>query len=65
VFSGQADTVLIPNDRTTLLIEFKNSRISDLKNMPLSWQDQVKKSQDFLNYSENQLLDLPLKINNY
>ena len=34
VFSSQADTVLIPNDGITLLIEFKNSRISDLKNMP-------------------------------
>jgi hypothetical protein len=67
IFLGQADTVVIPNtdQPILLLVEFKNSRVSDLVNMPSIWQQQVEKSREFLNYNEDQLLDLQLKISSY
>lgn len=58
---------MIPNANQTavLLIEFKNSRISDLKDLPSIWEEQVKKSEEFLCYNEEKLLVLPLKITPY
>ena len=69
VFLGQADTVMIPPHASSLdpvlLIEFKNSRISDLEDMPPQWQKQVEKSREFLNYSESKLKELRLRFSGY
>jgi len=72
VFFGQADTVMIPPyasspdpEQPVLLIEFKNSCISSLQNMPSKWQEQIEKSQEFLKYSENELRNLQLKITKF
>ncbi|CAB4392680.1 unnamed protein product [Rhizophagus irregularis] len=62
-----ADTVVIPNEDQPilLLIMFKNFCISNLMNMPSTRQQQVEKSQEFLNYNEDHLLGLQLKTNSY
>lgn len=65
-FFGQADTVVIPSIKfkcPMILIEFKNTRISDIKHMPSIWVEQIKKSKEFINYEDYQLKALQLKIN--
>lgn len=69
-FYGQADSVLIPPraanpEHPVLLVEFKNSRVSDLMGMPWRWQEQIEKSQEFLGCSDDQIKALGLKITQY
>jgi len=67
---GQADTVVFPsnykNDQHPLiLIEFKNTPIRDLASTPKKWEDQIKLSQKFIAYDDDQMNQLELRPSGY